>query len=587
MSGITLLSEDVINKIAAGEVIERPASVIKELIENSLDAHATSITVELKNVGKDLICIQDNGEGMDEQDARNSFLRHATSKIRTADDLFNISTLGFRGEALASIAAVSECSLITKTASSLEGFHLEIKGGKISKETITAADQGTIVEVKNLFFNTPARKKFLKTDPVELRHCIDIVTRYALIHHHVAFKLVHNAQELINAPATKDQRQKIAFLYSPSLAKDLLEINYKDTNATITGFICKPYNARNDKTQQLFFINKRGIKNDDLTKTVYNAYHSILFVNKHPIFFLHLILNPATIDVNVHPQKSEIKIEQKEAVQQSLFKALRTGLAEHNLLPDVDISIEQQFLPPKPVKYAFEKSQQTILVKEQPIQFTKEEYLRSESSPEYTIPKNTSPFISSKLPPLKLLGQIHKTFFVAETLGGVVFIDQHAAHERILYEQFMEGYHQQHVQVQHLLQAELIDLSVSQSLMIQEHQQLLKECGFHLEPFRGNTFSVKTIPSVFGRTQPKELLLAVLESLQEKSSSLERTREIIITRMACRAAVMAGEELTAIAMDKILQELEATDLPFTCPHGRPTLIKTSVDELEKKFRRKS
>ena len=285
---IRILSEDMINKIAAGEVVERPASVIKELIENALDAKANSIVVEIKNAGKELIKVKDSGHGMSQGDALLSLQRHATSKIITDEDLYSIATLGFRGEALASIAAVSKLTLTTKQADSLEGYRVALEGSYVVDEGINAATTGTVVEIRDLFWNTPARKKFLKTDSVELRHCIDIVTRYALLHHGISFKLIHNDKVLLHAPATEDMKQNILLIYGKQLEKELLEVNFEDSEVgiKISGYIVKPLSAKNDKSYQSFFVNKRYVKNKTLQRALYDAYHSFLFVGKHPLAVL-------------------------------------------------------------------------------------------------------------------------------------------------------------------------------------------------------------------------------------------------------------------------------------------------------------
>src|SRR3989344_687731 len=584
MAEIKLLPESIINKIAAGEVIDRPASIVKELIENSLDAKATQIIVEVEDFGKQLIRVADNGEGMSEENAKKSILRHATSKIQTAEDLFSIRTLGFRGEALASIAAVSQMSITTKQ-DGLAGFHLIVEGGEMVSSGIKAAEQGTAIAVRNIFFNTPARKKFLKTDSVELRHIINVVTQYALLHNNINFILRHDGRELLNSPAVDNLINNAASLYGIEIAKELISVNYEDGNVKISGLIVKPYHARNDKNMQTFFVNDRWIKNEDLTAAVYQAYHSILFVNKHPIFILNLELDPQRIDVNVHPTKSEIKIEQKDLICSALTTAIRLALQNNNLLPDADLNLAAEFdfgtssipinLPPK---YAFDRSEQMVLksnISESnylaPARIEQKKYIQEFQQ-------------HSTLPPLKLLGQIHKTFFSAETPGGMFFIDQHAAHERVLYELFMEQFMRGNVEIQNLLKPEIIEFQVVDVVIVNDQKDFIISLGFTLEEFGNNSFVVKTIPAVFGRLQPKEMIQELVDKL--RIDSIDNAKESIITRMACRSAVMAGEELTILEMDSILKELSSKQLPFTCPHGRPTMIKVSVDELEKKFRRK-
>lgn len=602
MSKINVLPEELINKIAAGEVIERPASVVKELLENSLDAGATRVLIEIRNYGQDLIKVTDNGEGMDEEDAYKAVLRHATSKIKDLNDLFSIQTLGFRGEALASIAAVSKLTLITKKASSLEGFNLVIEGGHILSSGIIGAEKGTSLAIENLFFNTPARKKFLKTDAVELRHIVEVVMQYALINSNVSIRLLHEGKEILHAPSVEEWRDNLAALYGVELAKDLLEVNYEnlDLSVKVSGFVSKPYGARNDKTMQALFVNRRWIRNEEITKAIYEAYHSLLFVGKHPVYVLNLEIDPTKIDVNVHPTKSDIKIEQKQEVLEAVKEAVRSALKKNDLMPVMDFQSEQQLTfgnavrkeEPKPqFKYVFEKSAQVVLPipreevkKEEKSEESFDLTLEEESSESFETKSNLND--SERLPPFRLLGQIHKTFFVAETPGGILFIDQHVVQERVLYEKFMEQLLNKQVAVQTLLRGEVLELTATQSLLLKENQEHLDRMGFLLEEFGGNSFVLKTIPSVFGRLQPKELLFELIAGLYEGKNRLEEIQEEIITRMACRASVKAGDTLTTGEMQVLLGALNHTVFPYTCPHGRAVLIKMTVDELEKKFHRK-
>lgn len=600
MPKIHLLSEDLINKIAAGEVIERPASVVKELIENSLDAKATKIIVEIQDSGKKLIKVSDNGEGMEQEDAERSLLRHATSKIKDENDLFAIQTLGFRGEALASIAAVSHLKIITKLEHQLEGFFIETESGLLVNSGLAAAERGTTIEVKDLFYNTPARKKFLKTDAVELRHIIDVVIQYALINYSITFKLLHEGHELVNSPAVSDMRSRIASIYGLALAREMLMVQYQNDEVKIAGYIAPPHQARNDKSQQQFYVNKRWVRNHDLVSAVYQGYHSTLFLDKHPVVVLQLELDPATIDVNVHPTKAEIKFEQKEKIQQAVMHAVQETLQNHQLIPLINGELKQQ-LPLYPVEkekkqepkpeavYSFETgSQATFQVQEDsPVLELKEEIEQAiNNPPAFAVEKVAEISASVKFPAMKILGQIHKTFFVAETLGGLFYLDQHAVHERITYERFMEQYGEQGVEVQQLLQGDIVECSPAEKVLILEHMQELEELGFSMELFGERTFIIKTIPLIFGRLQPKEIIYEILDLLHEGKHKVLQTREDIITRMACRAAVMAGDMVTIAEMEKYVQELAQTKLPYTCPHGRPTMFKVSVEELEKKFRRR-
>ena len=585
MGSISLLSEDLINKIAAGEVIERPASVVKELVENALDADATEIKVEIKDSGKELIRVSDNGSGMDETDATNSILRHATSKLNSVEDLFRINTLGFRGEALASIAAVSQLSIITKQGG-VEGFNLVVEGGVVVSSGVLAAEKGTIIDVRNLFFNTPARKKFLKTDAVELRHIVDIIIRYALINPEVSFKLFHEGHELVNSPKVGDLQNNIASIYGVRLAKELLAVNYFQDGIRVTGYIAKPHQARNDKTQQAIYVNSRWVKSEEISKGIYEAFHSLLFHGKHPIFVLNVKVDPEKIDVNVHPQKTEIKFEQKNEVFNVVLAAVKGSLEKNNLIPVMDIHAEQQLIfgtvvekkEIKKVKYPMQIDEQTFLEEE-----NNEEYSTPEE--EIIIPEQWKQQLTSeKIPPMRILGQISKTFFVAEVEGGVMFIDQHVVQERILYEKFMSELMNKQVATQSLLRGEMIDFSPTELILVKNNLEKLGELGFQLENFGENTYLLKTIPSVFGRLQPKELLFEIINNLDK--NKLEQIQEDIITRMACRASIKAGDVITVPEIQKLIDELANCVLPYTCPHGRSIMIKVSFDELEKKFKRK-
>src|SRR3989338_407928 len=619
MASIKILAEDLINKIAAGEVVERPASAVKELVENSLDAGATIINVEIKNSGQDLIKVCDNGSGMEEEDARNSILRHATSKISSEEDLFAINTLGFRGEALASIAAVSQLSIITKQAGQIEAFNLAVESGEVISAGILAAETGTTIEVRNLFFNTPARKKFLKTDAVELGHIIDVVLRYALINPRIVFNLTHDGHLLLNSPSVDDLQNNIASVYGIKLAKELLEVNHEQEGITIYGYVVKPHLARNDKTQQMIYVNGRWVRNEDVSKAVYDAYHSLLFVGKHPVFILNLKVDPQKIDVNIHPQKTEIKFEEKKMIFNAVFTAVKKSLQNHNLIPVMDIEAEQQLIFGTSVSgreekevngeigeigkrgklgkeesgernrekigerkrfYPLERSEQTFLWEKED-----EEYATPEE--EIIIPEQWKEQLTiEKIPPLRVLGQINRTFFVAETADGVMFIDQHVVQERILYEKFMSQLMNRNIATQSLLRGEMLEFNASENILVKENLMELQQLGFQLESFGENTYLLKTIPSVFGRMQPKELLFEVLDNLKQGRNKMEQVQEEIITRMACRASIKAGDIVTISEIQQMLDELANCNLPYTCPHGRSIMIKVTVDELEKKFKRK-
>ena len=630
---IKILPVGLVNKIAAGEVVERPASVVKELVENALDAGARRICVEIKDYGTELIAVLDDGCGMSEEDARLAIVAHATSKIQEEKDLFAIGTLGFRGEALASIAAVSTFVLVTKRAEDTAGLRIRVSGGMVESEDAVAADVGTRVEVHDLFFNTPARRKFLKSDAVELRHIIDVVEQYALVNSGVAFRLEHNGVIILQVPAVLDMRNTVASVYGVSVAKDLVPVRFEMQGVEVEGFVGKPYAARQDKSYQALFVNARWVRNADVVRAVYEGYHAALFVGRHPIFVLKLVVDVGEVDVNIHPQKSEVKFSRREVVLEAVRCAVQQALREHNLLPEVDVKFDEQLMlgavesnygvknysVKKKVGrelYPFETSTQEMLqvgesgcagygavgragvdiglvdvgLQEEAVQ---DDEVQEEKSGESTVGSKmvnvTSEGTSllSRLPLLKILGQVHKTFFVAEMQGGVAYLDQHAVHERILYEKFMEELMLRKVEVQELLQGEILELLAGQKVIVEEYIELLTKMGFQVEHFEGNSYVLKTIPEVFGRVQSRELFFVVLEELkEERGSGVARVQEMIITRMACRAAVMAGEEVSVFRMEELVRQLGKVKNPYTCPHGRPTIITTVKEELEKKFRRK-
>jgi DNA mismatch repair protein MutL len=620
MAKIKQLPEELINKIAAGEVIERPASVVKELIENSLDAKSNKILIEIKESGQRLIRISDNGTGMDRDDAKNSIVRHATSKISNLSDLFNISSLGFRGEAMASIAAVSHLTITTKEKENIEGFEIRVVGGQIEREQVVGAQDGTTITVTNLFFNTPARKKFLKSDLIELKHIIEIVTRYALHNPQVGFTLVNEGRQILDAPATMHARSNLAAIYGTTIAKDLIEVQHYDTDNKIVvrGFICKPLSARNDKGQQTLFVNGRWVRNSDINRAIYDGYHSLLFHSKNPIYVISVTLDPETIDVNVHPAKTEIKIEQKELIYKTVYEAIYSTLQKNDLIPEfTDLQTQEQMTfsqvqQTKSVdepKYEFEASEQMVfndegktLVDKQngtkaPAPYSaqiRDPKVHDETNIQYS--KNTTDQIvdtprydtnGGGLPPMKLLGQIYKTFFVAEIPGAMMLIDQHVVEERIKYEEFMHQFMNRHVSVQRLLEPEIITFSAAEKVVATRYSKTLKRLGFCLEHFGENDFRLLTVPTLIGRIQPKELVHSLISQFGEgKVDELEKIQEEIITRMACRASIKAGDTISIPQMNELLKNLAACKLPYTCPHGRAIMIKITAEELEKKFLRK-
>lgn len=564
MGKIKLLSEEVINKIAAGEVVERPASVVKELVENAIDAQADVITVTLEESGMTEIIVEDNGMGMDKEDAVHALQRHATSKLSNADDLFAIRTLGFRGEALASIAAVAKVELLTKRIQDVIGMSIRVEAGEIKEPRETACNPGTKISVRDLFYNVPARKKHLKQAATELRAVIDIITRYALLYNTISFILIHGQKRILHAPATTEKRYRVASVYGPALAEQLIPVDYYWNDVHVSGFIAKPTATRNDKAMQTLFVNKRLVKNYVLTQAVYKGYHTLLHLDKHPSFIIHIELAPEKIDVNVHPQKTEIRIDKEQDLFMGIMQAIKFALETSPLVPQI---IE-------------EKHNEAIAFK----QFQTTEEKQTLLAPNVTAEKIEQQ-VTEKVSSLRLLGRVHNLFYLAENELGLVIIDQHAAHERVLYEKFKQQLEQNAVKKQELLQPELLELAAIEASVVEENKIIFERLGFNVEPFGNTSFLLRTIPSVLGRQLKKEVFFDVLGGLTEIETRVEAEREDKIMRTACRAAVKANDVVEVTEMYDIMLALQRCENPFTCPHGRPTMIQFTIPELERKFKR--
>ncbi len=573
MANIKVLDQALINKIAAGEVIERPASVVKELIENAIDAGADIISIDVKEGGKSFIKVTDNGSGMDEKNAELAIERHATSKIKDTDDLFAINTLGFRGEALASIAAVSRLKLITKTKQAIEGTKIEIEGSKIISKQKTGCPDGTSIEVHDLFFNTPVRKNYLRPMPTEFSAILDVVTRYALINYNLSLKLTHNDKVILQSPKSEAMLDNIVNIYGKEIAKEMVFVGSESGDIKINGYISKPSLTRSDKTHQSIYINKRYIYDKTITNAIYDAYHTLLFTQRHPIAILNLDIDPKKIDVNVHPTKREIRLEKTDQVYEAVFNAIRITLQENKLIPELtEKDLPQTTLAPakKEKKYSLDPDKQSLLnveVADIPI---KEKEL------------------DEKAPDINILGQVHNCYIVAEDNEGFVIIDQHAAHERVMYERFMKEYKNKGIATQELLSPAHIELQPTDAAILEENLNFFETFGLKIEKFGNNSFLLRTIPIIIKQQQDKQIILDLIDELRKnkKTTSIDETKERIITYMACRGAVKQGDKLELPQMTKILKQLYNCTLPFTCPHGRPTMMKFSVPELEKKFKRK-
>ncbi|MEM2131353.1 MAG: DNA mismatch repair endonuclease MutL [Candidatus Woesearchaeota archaeon] len=622
MDRISLLDDFLINKIAAGEVIERPASVVKELIENSLDANAKKIIIETKEGGKSLIKVSDNGIGMSERDALLSWQKHATSKIKTEMDLNEIKTFGFRGEALSSIAAVSELTIMTKEKEENKGIKIIVNDGKLITKEEIGMENGTIIEVKNLFFNVPARKKHLKSIETELNEIIDIVTRFALINKDVHFILLHNNKEIINSPATSNLLNKISFVYGSNVAKEIIEVNYTynyDENKPnekiqIYGYISLPSLTRSTKEEQSIFINNRYIKkNKIISQAIEDAYKTSVMINRYPIVILNISLPYEKTDVNVHPQKHEILIHDEATLYTAVYESVKKTLDENKKITEVKPTIKieklKNFLKQEEKKEIDKireedkysdidiekKKEERKIEEETKIEKKSKKYYSLENNKQEILIKESNELNLKNLPDMNILGIINRTFIIAEIKGGLIIIDQHAAAERILYETFTKELKEKSIKIQDLLNPEIIQLSAKNYNTALSNKEFFDKIGYKIDSFGNNSIIIRSIPIILGRQLGKEMLVDFLTEMtkiidiKEKDikdlTSFEKFFHNKIARMSCRKAIKAGDIITLPQIKKYIQEISENYLPLTCPHGRPILIKFSIYDLEKMFKR--
>lgn len=592
MNVIKVLSENVANKIAAGEVIERPASIVKELVENSLDAGAKNIEIVVRHGGKSLIRISDDGSGMGPQDAELAFKRYATSKISETSDLFQIESFGFRGEALPSIAAVSRVRLLTRAKKSSEGTEVSIEGGKLQAVKPAACSPGTTIEVRDLFFNTPARRKFLKSDTTETGHIEETVSNLALSRLDVRFVLTVSDKKVFDLLPGETLAQRAAALLGKDLAKNFLEIEAKAPGLKLRGLIGKPSACRANRAGQIFFINSRWVKAFALGHGLQAGYHGLLMHGQFPVSVLFLDVDLSRVDVNVHPTKLEVRISGENDVKTFIKEAVAKRLeAEPDLAPDLK-------MPPR--AFVFENSPKRSPLPEflmpsktyYPQESGKSPAGVAEVSSVYSgageiLPEPIS--LRDKLKITKILGQIHHTFLVAETDEGFMLIDQHAAHEKVMYEALVKNFENSKPSSQRLLMEEVLEVTTRQQDILKKYLPFLQKTGFDIEPFGKNSFAVRAVPSIFGE-QPASLVLK--EFLEQKEdgrvhTSLEKQKEEIAALIACKKkSVRAFEQLSPVQIQILLERLAQCENPFSCPHGRPSILKYSFLDLEKQFKRK-
>lgn len=587
---IHILPPELASQIAAGEVIERPASVVKELIENSLDANSRSITVLTEEAGKRLIEVSDDGTGIPPKEIALSVERHATSKINNADDLHRIYTLGFRGEALASIASISQLKLISHAEGEENGAQVRVIGGKISPLELIGAPIGTVVRVENLFYNVPARLKFLKHDRTEKQHIDRLVTHYAIAYPHVHFTLKQNGKLALQTSGNGNRREVLANLYGADIANQMLEVIYKNDLLRLSGFISPPSLTRSNRREISFFINGRPVKNSTLNAALTRAYHTLLMVGRFPIAVLFIEMDAEYIDVNVHPTKAEVRFQKADVVFSSVQSAIRKALLAHSPVPELGNQINwgagtQEIFPQKPrreIDWQWSHNQQ---IQSQPQEQTNNNFDESQTS--ITSAQSSQTQLPTDIAPLlRPVGQIAAAYLVAEGPDGLYLIDQHAAHERVLFERFM-AQRDEKIPSQQLLQPVTVELSPANARLLNQQLHLLNSLGFEVENFGHNTFIVRAIPQILQKLDPASALRALVEDFEEDETPLQNEIEAkIIARVCKKAAVKAGQLLSQEEQRTLIMDLQSCVNPRTCPHGRPTMIHLSVDLLERQFGRK-
>lgn len=648
MANIQVLDQITIDKIAAGEVIERPSSIVKELVENAIDAKATAVTVEIKEGGISFIRITDNGCGVPKEEVPLAFLRHSTSKIRCVEDLSGISSLGFRGEALSSIAAISQVELITKTRECELGTKYVIEGGREKSLDDIGAPDGTTFLIHQIFYNTPARRKFLKTPMTEASHVNELMIRLALSHPEVSIQFINNGQKKLHTSGNGKLKDVIYHVFGRDIANNLLEVDERIDGIHLTGFIGKPLVSRGNRNYENYYINGRYVKSNIIAKSIEDAYKDFTMQHKYPFTVLHFQMDGQDLDVNVHPTKMELRFSNQQEVYNFVYHALKQALSEKELIPRIELpeakksvveaepSIERTEKKPEPQKESvlpkpevkdeayfmkkmrervesYHKQHSQAEVKDRgqihrgSMQMDRireaANYARTQEKKEEPIPvpnkvePQTEPtqlnFFEEKLLSKKamkeytLIGQVFETYWLVEFQEQLYIIDQHAAHERVLYEKTLRGMKDRTYTSQYLSPPIVLNLSMQETQLLQTHMDLFQGIGFEIEEFGGDSYAIRAVPDNLFSIAKKDLLIEMLDALSEEISSKEAPDMIAekIASMSCKAAVKGNSRLSAAEVDTLIGELLELENPYHCPHGRPTIIAMTKQELEKKFKR--
>ena len=607
---IELLNKETIDQIAAGEVVERPASVVKELVENAIDAGADAVTVEIREGGKRLIRVTDNGSGIPAEQVRKAFLRHATSKIRQADDLTQLTSLGFRGEALSSIAAVAQTECITKTAEALTGVRYVIEGGEEKLLEEVGSPNGTTFLVRNLFYNTPVREKFLKTSATEGGYVRGFVEGLALSHPHISFTYMQDGRTGLVTDGRGDIRSVVYQIYGRDLAKNLIPFTAEEKGIRIDGFLGTAAAARGNRAGELFFVNGRPVKDDTLSKAAEDGYHGYLMQHRYPFLLLYLHIDGTLVDVNVHPTKKEVRFSDKESLYRMLCLAIQNTLlsGEHipeaipgkeekntgRTMPAVQAEQKKEFVP-EPFEISRraeylqsgktgniypESGQQSGTILKEP-----EHSLRAAAAEQPSFLEEI-PVLSDQARKMhRLIGQVFGTYWLMEYQDSLYIVDQHAAHEKVLFEKLMKQYREKTVTSQMLFPSAVIEPGTAEASLLRSRIPVFEELGYEIEEFGGNTFKITAVPANLYHMDPKELFTDILDQMKETGDIPAESIAERIASMSCKAAVKGNTTLSFAEADALFDELLDLENPYHCPHGRPTIIRMSRSDLDRKFKR--
>ena len=587
MTKIKVMSENLANKIAAGEVVEKCASVVKELVENSIDAGATSVKIDLLDGGLKEIKITDDGIGMESEDALLAFQRHATSKLLREDDLFFINTLGFRGEALPSIASVSEVDLIT--CASEIGTHIHIKGGKLLINEPSDSRKGTTITISNLFYNTPARLKYLKSEQYELANTVSFIEKLSFSYPKIKFELTNNGKTIVKTSGSNNLLKTIHEIYGLNVSSNMLEVKGQTDDYEMEGYICKPEILKSNRNHMITIVNGRVVKNNDLNRAINDAYYTYKPDIKFPIVVLKFETDPTLIDVNIHPTKKDIKLSKTEELYEMIISTIKNKLYNELLIPKALKEDAIISLPTSMIKNEIIEEKTQPEEKPQEIFQTELDLSTKEPVEEYKVESPKEIIINSELKKLVLypVGLALGTYIIAQNEEGVYLIDQHAAQERINYDKYLKALKEQKTTTVSPLFPINIELNSSDFLTIKENINILQELGFSIEEFGYNTFTIKEHPTWLKEGFEEESIHKIFDSIINIGARFDRVKfnEHVAITLACKMSIKANTRISEEAQEEILRELVNTDNPYNCPHGRPTIIKFSIYDLEKMFKR--